>query len=300
MYFRLEQFAGINNVDHPLKTMKVEYSEEMAVLNGNLIASVNYKLNKDGTASVRNGQTQKLAGINLKDLWVSNSGNISLFIDGTNIKKLNSNYSATNLYTVDYGRRMNFIEHNGVAYMGNTVQMLKYDGVSISEWGDDSDIPEEFEMPQRKYRKPPRSNILLSYRSRVYAADDRHVLFSEPLMPERFRRTNNFTVSEPVTALSHDLTGIYVFTLNTATYFGGLDPDDFTQMETQHIGAIKHGAIRIQNTPIIMTKDGWAVCESGSVKRLDDDNFRLNLSDTAEAYLGYNHITREVICNIRH
>lgn len=299
MLFRIERFAGINNVDDRMRVAKVEIADDI-VLSGDLTSSINFRITKDGIAKVRNGQTLKVSGSDIHSLWTNKAQTICFYVDGTSLKRLNPDFTSTTLYTVTNKRRMSYIEHNNIIFMGNGAEMLKYKDGSISIWGDESNISDEFEMPQRVYRAPNLSNILLSYRSRVYVAWDRFVFYSEPLLPERFRRSNYLTVPEKVTAMSYDNNGIYIHTLNTTTPFVGTDPTNFQMLNTIGIGAIKHGAIQLDefDGAFILSKRGWAYCSGGTVKYIDYDNFRLDLPDTAEAYLCYDIVNNEILANV--
>ncbi len=278
------------------RVMKVtQISPEVISLSGDLKSSVNFRIGLDGVPIVRNGQTVKLTGTDIPILWINKAQNIGLFVDSTNLKLLNADYTASSLYTVTAKKRMMFMEHNNIIFMGNCFQMLKYSNGVVSVWGDSADLSSEFELPQRVYRTPPLSNILLSYRARTYAAEGRFALYSESGLPEKFRRANVLTVDEDITAMSADNGCIYLHTLNTTTPFQGLDPTDHIRLDAYAIGAVKHGSIKPYAWPYILSKRGWAICHEAIVEYLDHDNYRLNLADTAEAYLGYDEINKEII-----
>lgn len=297
MLFQIDSFAGLKNVGDDKRVMKVtQISPDAISLSGDLKSSVNFRIGLDGLPTTRNGQTSKLTGTDIPILWVNKAQTLCLFVDGTNLKYLNADYTASSsLYTVTAKKRMTFIEHNNVVYMGNGFQMLKYTGGVVSVWGDSDDISTEFELPQRVYRTPPLSNILLSYRVRTYVADGRFALYSVDEYPEKFRRAQVLTVDEDITAMSADNNCIYLHTLNTTTPFQGQDPTDHTRLEAYSIGAVKHGSIKPYQWPYILSKRGWAMCHDGIVEYLDHDNYRLNLADTAEAYLGYDEVNKEII-----
>lgn len=297
MIFKVEGFSGINNVDELYRRNKIEFGADgNAMLSGDLKSCINFRIKKDGLATVRNGQTDKGA-TGSHSLWCNKAGGLCFFVSGNSLKLLNSDFTATTLSTVTAGRRMNYIEHNNIIFMGNGAEMLKYKDGVLSTWGDISITDGGLEVPTRTYRTPSLSNVLLSYRARTYIAEGRFAFYSEPLLPETFRRVNFLTAPDDITAMSYDANGIYLHTLNTTTGFMGQDPEDFTQVETVNIGAVKHGAIMAGdfNTPIVLSKKGWAYCEGGGIKYLDHENFRLDLPATAEAYLSYDTVNKEVI-----
>lgn len=297
MQFQIDNFSGLKNVGDDKRVMKVvQTGPKTLSLSGDLKSCMNFRIGLDGLPVTRNGQTVKLTGTDIPILWTNKAGTLCLFVDGTSLKSLSTAYVASSsLYTVTAKKRMTFIEHNNIVYMGNGFQMLKYINGVVSVWGDAEDLSVEFELPQRVYGTPPLSNILLSYRARTYVVEGRFALYSEPGLPEKFRRANVLAVDENITAASADNNCIYLHTLNTTTPFQGLDPSDFTRLEAYSIGAVKHGSIKPYQWPYILSKRGWAICHEGIVEYLDHDNFRLNLTDTAEAYLGYDDINKEII-----
>ena len=304
MLFRIDELKGINNVGDSRRRVMAEFSKDgnAVMLSGDLKSCVNFRIGIDRIANVRNGQTTKLTGSDILSLWTNRACNLCLFTDGANLKKLNADFTATTLSSgLASKKRMMFEEHNNKVFMGNTEQMLKYVDGTVSSWGDSADMSSEFETPQRIYRTPNLSNILLSYRSRMYVAEGRYAFYSESLLPEKFRRSQYLTAVEDITAMSCDFNTVYLHGLNTTTAFRGTDPDNFELIEPQGIGAVKHGVIKPLDypMPIILSKRGWAYCEGGAVKYLNNENFRLDLPDTTEAYLGYDPINKEVLCSLR-
>jgi hypothetical protein len=277
-----------------------------------LKSCVNFRITKDRWLEVRNGMTEEVATTNLLTLWMPKDGEYGLFVDGTTLKRLNSDLTLTTLSTVS-SLNMAFAEHNKKVFMGNTVNMLKYENEAIGQWAntdqssslvelDDTSYTGEFETPRKIYRGLPLSDVILSYYARMYAAWDRFVFFSESSYPERWRKSAHLVAPEEVTALSCDDNCLYVHTLNWTIPFIGRDPDDFIQMEPKNIGAIKHYPCipeAVKNQPIWMSRKGWATAQGGQVQRLDAEHFRLDLSDTSKAYTGFDPINKELICSIR-
>lgn len=134
--FRLEGLEGIDNVSDGKKISKVTFQGEDIILSGDLKSSHNFRLAKDKTGKVRNGHTLKRALTLEQDFFCNKAGDIALVVDGTDLKLVNADYTLTTLYSgLTSNAVMRFIEHNGVIYMGNLHEMLKYDGVSVTLWG---------------------------------------------------------------------------------------------------------------------------------------------------------------------
>lgn len=318
MIARIEGLAGIKNVGDSRRRTKIVFDGNGdCTLAGDVNKCVNFRIGVDALGEVRNGQTLKLTGTSIKRYWTNKAENIALFTDGVNLKSLNSNLTtATTLYSLlTAGKRMEFVEipdrrtdvmlGQANIYMGNGAQMLKYDpnAGTVTTWGDATLIPEEFETPQATYMGPPLSNILMNYRARAYVASGRYAFYSDSNYPQRFKSSWYLTAPEDITAMSYDTQGIYLHTRNLTIPFMGQDPGDFQMIEPVGIGAILHGAFKPgdSSVPFIFSKKGIAVCSGGQVKYLDDESptFRLDLSDTAEAFLGYDPINRETIWRIK-
>ncbi len=309
MLFKVENFLGINNVDDDKRVSKPTFTKDgNVVLSGDLKSCSNYRITKDGIIAVRNGwPAKKVTLTDGHSYWTNLSGNLALVVDGTTLKKVATDYTMTNIKTgLTVSKEMRYAEHNNVIYMGNEAEMLKYDylGVApaVTAWGDTTNLSVEFEYPQLKYRNPPISNILMSYYARMYVAEGRFLLYSEPGRPETFRMAHNIPCAEDITAISRDLERLYVHTLNTTKVLIGRDPSEFVEVEYS-IGAIKQRIISPPEFnvpfPIFETKRGWAKAVQGAIDYIDHENFRLDLPDTAVGYTGYDPINREVLCTIK-
>lgn len=302
--FRVPQILGVNNVDHSLSSNAVQFDANGDItLSGDLTACVNFRITKDGIAATRNGQTLKLTGTSAHSYWVDKTGTRAYFVDGTALKQLNADFTATTIATVTAGARMCFEEHYGPSYeymifCGNGHQMLKIKDGVVSAWADTSLKSTEFDPQQRVYRGLPNTNIIMSYFDRMWAADGRFALYSESTDPTRFRRSQVIPIDGEITAMSHDNGAVYLHAFDFTVSLVGRGPDDF-QMQVFPIGAIKHGAISIRNMAYMMTPKGWAIAHDGIVEYVDEGNFRLDLPRTAEAFMGYNDATKEIICPIR-
>lgn len=308
---------GLNNVDTTYKTPKIEHDRwGNFSIQGELASCLNYRILKDSSISVRNGFTKKYTGTDVHSYWTNEDGTLALFVDGTNLKKLNTDYTATTIQAgLTAKMPMGYVEHKildntGVigkwVFMGNKFQMLKYDGTTVSLWGNTdpfvtSRTGDEFEYPKRTYQPPPPSNIFISHYARIVLADGRFALFSEPRLPETFRRAINFpSIGGDITALSRDNQAIYIHSYEGTKIIVGRDPelDDIYEIESP-IGAIKQNVISPLGFPIFMSRYGWALATPEGIKYVDKEQFELDLPSTAIAYLGYNKSNREVICTIK-
>jgi hypothetical protein len=169
-------------------------------------------------------------------------------------------------------------------------------------------LPEEFEYPTRKYAAMPLSNIFCSYHGWIFIAEGRFVFYTEPTRPETLRKVNNIPLPDDITAISRDDNHVYVHTYSITKVLTGRNPKEM--FETIYpIGAIKQHPIyppdRDVPFPTWMSPKGWARGLDGHVGYLNPEErsdrpsfYKLDLPPTAEAYLGFNPLTREIICNV--
>lgn len=321
MIFKLEAFTGINNVDDERRVTKVTFTKDGdALLSGDLKSCSNYRLYKDGLAKVRNGQTKKVTLTDGHSFWVNPTGDLSLVMDGTTLKKVATDYTTSNIKTgLTAGLEMRHAEHNQMIFMGNTESMLKYnylapvpsvtdwlvttDYTGAMGWTTDSEgallMPEEFDTPQRGYIAPPKSNILISFYARMYVAFGRFLFYSELQFPELFHPDYYIPCAEDITAVSRDMNTLYIHTLNTTKAMIGRDPDDPFQEVEYQIGAVPQRIISPPeydvSAPIFMSRKGWAFASGGKVDYIDKENFRKDLPTGSVGYLGYDIQNREIL-----
>lgn len=300
----IEGIDGLTNTEDSIRRVKLKYGQDGSVeLSGDCSKLMNFRPKKDRTAAVRNGQTAKLTGTAPHSLWCNAKGNTGLFVDATNLKLLNSDYTATALATVNTGQRMCYAEHNGQVFMGNGYQMKCYtEGGALVTWGDSTYWPSTTDPRDDWYgvvfSPPPFTNVIGSYRSRMWACDGRFALYSVETFPHAFRRAHNIPCADTITAFESQPGYVYLFSRDCTKVLQGLDPEDMNESELP-IGAISHGAINVYGVIYLMTRYGWAVADQGQIKYLDDENFRLDLPATAEAYMWHDPVKREVGCYIR-
>ena len=302
MIAQIEQITGINNVASDLRIQKYTMGQGIVMLSGDLKRCINFRCRDDGFAEVRNGMIKKYSGNAPGVLFTNKAKNLSLFVNGTTLYRLNEDYTVTSLYaSLRSSLDMAFTEHDDKVFMGNGAQMLRYKDGVVSTWQDITQSTPEFETPVRVYGGLPLSDIIHSYRARVYIAWDRFVFGSEELLPEKYRKATVLTVDAPVTAISSGESVLYVHTLNKTYPFVGIDFTDFQQMEPINIGAIKHfpGIPVPLKNPIWMSRRGWSTAEGPQVDYIDHEHFRLDLPNTARCYTGYDLVNKEVLCQIK-
>lgn len=98
-------FTGLNN---KLRSERLEP--------GALVSAMNVNISNDGQLARRSGRELKLAA-SAHSLW--SDGIICLFVDGTTLKRLNADYTATTVVELTSGDPMSYVSVNGRIYYGN-------------------------------------------------------------------------------------------------------------------------------------------------------------------------------------
>lgn len=98
-------FAGINN------RLRAERLQP-----GDLVSAMNVNVSDDGQLARRDGRELKLAA-SAHSLW--SDGIVCLFVDGTTLKRLNADYTATTLTELTSGEPMAYVSVNNRVYYGN-------------------------------------------------------------------------------------------------------------------------------------------------------------------------------------
>lgn len=83
---------------------------------GDLVSAMNVNIGNDGQLARRDGRELKLAA-SAHSLW--SDGIICLFVDGTTLKRLNADYTATTVVELTSGDPMSYVPVNGRVYYGN-------------------------------------------------------------------------------------------------------------------------------------------------------------------------------------
>jgi hypothetical protein len=102
-----------------------------------LAVADNVDLDKSGKLTRRDGYTVAKTDPHAHSLWADDSGLLALYMAGTQLKKLNTDYTSTTLSTVTSAGRMAFCRANDSVYFSNGVDKGVYNAVAntVRSWG---------------------------------------------------------------------------------------------------------------------------------------------------------------------
>ena len=119
---KIEKFMGINNVDPPQKCKPGELQE-----------AINCEIDDVGRIRRRDGFSSVFSGTP-HSLWAD--GDICLFREGENLRRLSTAWSATTIRSGLLGtNRMNYLPLNGLIYYSDEIVTGIYDGTTDRTWG---------------------------------------------------------------------------------------------------------------------------------------------------------------------
>lgn len=204
----------------------------------------NLNIDDDGKLHRRDGheETPIFSSPNVHSFW--SDGTISLFVDGTILKRLNTDYSTSVLVEgVDPTDRMCYLSINGIVYFSNR-SIIGYivDG-----------LPYPFAAPEQTFKiKMIGGQALEFYNSRLYAANDKNLFFSDATVPTRMdKRKNAIAFPDYIPMVKSVLDGIYVGQANSIYFIKGSDPfSDFVQDKVYDTGVIEGTATAMDDDDI--------------------------------------------------
>lgn len=210
--------------------------------------ALNIDIDDEGKPHRRNGHgaSATLSGTDIHSWW--SNGEIGLFVDGTNFKKVDKDFTATTLITgLVPGDRVNYVSVNKDIYFGSN-SMVGYirDGLSYA-----------FPDPDQTHKiRMVGGHILEFYNSRLYAANDSNLFYSDATVLTRMdKRKNAIAFPGRMTMLKAVADGLYVSCTDKAagdkTFFlKGGDPYEFLMIEILDEAAYEGSAITIDGDDI--------------------------------------------------
>jgi len=222
LLFETKGFRGKNNLSDPARVLP-------AGKGSFLTASLNVDIDDALMAHRRAGfASSSYSGSAIHSLW--GNGDVCLFVQGSDLKRLNADYSAATLRAGIGTGRMNYVEVNGIIYYTNDAAIgFVKDGVDKS-----------FTDPLKTYKTPMGPGHLIEYfNSRIYVARDNTIWFSDPVALGRTDMRRNFKqLSSYVTLLKAVDDGIFCADLNQTYFLAGGDPNKFVLAKRADYGAI--------------------------------------------------------------
>ena len=174
-------------------------------------------------------------GSGIHSLW--SNGNICLFVQGPDLKRLNPDYTATTVLPGVGPARMVYVEVAGTVYLTNgTVIGYVREGAFTT-----------FPDPGQTYKTQMIPGHLIEYfNGRLYVARDNEIWFSDPMALGRTDERRNFKqLPSRVTLMSAVDDGIYVSDLERTYFMGGGDPGEAVLIDKTDYPAIPYTAQKI-------------------------------------------------------
>jgi hypothetical protein len=241
----------------------------------------NVDIDDNGKPHRRDGYGSQVVDSTTIHSWWSD-GVTGLFVDGTTLKRLNTDYSVTSLITgIDPSDRMVYVKvNNQIFFSNNSIVGYIVDG-----------LPYPFTDPNREFKiKMVGGQILEFYNSRLYAASGANLFFSDAtIFTQMDKRKNAIAFPGRITMVKAVSGGLYVSADDKTFWLEGDSPfSPFRQTQVSDLGAIEGTAItvdgdyikgKIQGRTVYWTDSGGCVQKGfpgGIITQLQDGLFALS------------------------
>ncbi len=269
----LNRFAGIDNVSDQLRIS----------LNARLVylkTAINVDIDDNRMLHRRPGREKVYSGTP-RCFWPRANIGISfaLFLEGTNLKQLNPDYTTKTLLTgLDPDSDMDFVYVNGRVYYTN--------GTLIGYIKNEIATPFISPSSDKQFKRTLRAGTLIEYyRSRLYTALGNVMSFSDATRFYRMDlRYNAKQFDGPITMMKSVLDGIYVSAGNKTYFLSGPSPEKMVPIKVTGSPAFPGSAVTVENLESKADGTGYTVyweseegifsgTSGGQVKNLTGDKY---------------------------
>jgi hypothetical protein len=227
---RFINFSGINNVADA-SNLKLE----------ELAEAYNVDIDNEGRVSRRDGYTKKYTPSNKTHSMWSND-RMCLFIDGSSLMRLNTDYSADTLRVNVTTLPMEYVDVNENVYYSNASVNGFIDSLGVNNLHADSGV---------KYKDiPPTGQHIEFYNGRIYIARNHTLWFTDVFAFSRVdKRYNAIEFKDEITMVKAVDDGLYISIgdineRSQTVFLGGNDPSEFVQKIVADYGAIEGTATK--------------------------------------------------------
>ena len=279
-FLEIESFLGVNNTTDPAK---IPVTRRGAFL----VTGENVDIDDEKMLHRRKGFNQVIPG-DIHSLW--SNGEICFFVQGPELKRLWPDYTATTLLDGGNqvnGSKMQFAEGGGKIFFCNN---------SIIGYIEDGE-PHPFPEPNMTFKKRMVGGHLLEFfNSRLYAAQDDKIFYSDAVAPMRMDTRKNFILFDGrLTMMKAVADGMYVSAAESVLFLKGLDGPEFTSFKVSDSPAYAGSAIKVEGEDIgpglLGTVVMWLSDEGpfmglpgGQVKNLNPNYAPENMGESAAIY----------------
>lgn len=216
-----------------------------------LAVAYNVDIDDTGRISRRKGYTEIFSSP-AHSLFAMND--LCLFVSGSALMRLNTDYTTTVLTTVTANARMSYAPANQQIYYVNGFEKGIYEDGSISTW----ELPSTFVGPNttRSFVGPPIGSIVQYYRGRIYVVRANFIFYSEPYDYARFDLTRNYLPIEHDIILFRAVAdGFWVGTRNGMEFIAGAEPKEFQRISVTDLVPIRYSEVSFHGR-LVMTATG--------------------------------------------
>lgn len=259
---KLDQFPGLNTVSDL-------YSLS---LNG-LTQADNVDLSKEGNISRRPGRAKVYTGVILA-AW--GDGQDFLFIEGLELKQLNSDYSATTLVTLTISANILYVLRSATnklywstGYEHGVIESGVNRAWNILDTNYWSDTVVEDALANELHQDPmPIGKQMVEYAGCIWVVFDDMVIYTHPYSETTDLRENFIPVGERITNLGAVTDGLFI-TTNTRSYFyAGRNPAEMSVVQQAPFGAVSNTMLQVdgrvlgegQNTLGLLWTSSRGIC----------------------------------------
>ncbi len=229
-----KNFTGINNVADAINLDLKALTE-----------ASNVDIDNEGRIKRRGGYTKKYTPTEKLHSMFSND-RICLFVEGTTLKRLHTDYTTTTIRTNVSNLPMEYVDVNEKVY---------YSNASVNGWVDTLGNDNRYATPTVNFKAvPPPSQHIEYYNGRIYHAKNETIWFTDAhgygLID---MRQNAMKMKDEVTMLKAVDNGIYVSIgdvndRSSAIFLSGNTPEEFTSREVANYGAIEGTAVKTKSS----------------------------------------------------
>ncbi len=251
----------------------------------------NINIDDDGKPHRRDGSSSVLSGV-VHSMW--SNGKICLFVSGTDFQKLNTDYTPTVLVTgVDRTDRMAYVSWNDLKIFFSNMSIIGYIDAR-------DELPYTFPDPAQPFKiRMIGGQILEIYNSRLYAANDRNLYFSDAnSIMQMDTRKNAKAFPGRITMVKAVSDGMYVSAGKYVYFYNGDSPFTFSEIRVSDSPAIEGMSVSMDGdnigkgilgkTAYWMTEDGpFKGYPGGNVLQLQDGRFNAEDIEIGSAIISY-------------
>lgn len=259
---KLDQFPGLNTAND-LYTLG---------LNG-LVQAENCDIDRNGAISRRPGRAKVYTGV-IDSAW--GDGQDFLFVEGTELKQLNSDYSATTLVSLTEATGELYVLRSttnklywSTGYQHGVIEAgINRDWIILDDnyWAGTSDA--EVLVDQLHQDPMPVGKQMVEFSGCIWMVYEDMVIYTNPYSETTDLRENFIPVGEHITNLGAVSDGLFVTTAERSYFYSGRNPAEMSVVQQAPYGAIPNTMLQIdgrvlgegQNTLGLIWTSSQGIC----------------------------------------